>query len=99
VALQHSRYQVATGKIGHTGPHGEGVDGRLGAARIFWRACGENVAYSLGHPDTAQTMVDGWMNSPGHRSNILNASFTHSGLGVAVDKRGGYCATQVFAQF
>lgn len=83
--------------MGHDGPRGEQVSDRLAAARIGWRGCGENVAYSLGHPDPARIMVEGWMNSPGHRSNILNASFTHSGLGVALDKDGAYYGTQVFA--
>jgi uncharacterized protein YkwD len=99
VALQHSRYQAGAGKIDHSGPRGEGVDTRLKDARISWRACGENLAYSLGHSEPAQIMVDGWMDSPGHRANILNGNFTHGGLGIAKDKEGAYYGTQVFARF
>lgn len=43
-------------------------------------ASGENVAF--GQPDPA-TVVTAWMNSPGHRANILFPDFTHLGVGVA----------------
>ena len=42
---------------------------------------GENIA--MGYGSAAATMV-GWMNSPGHRANILNSVFTHLGIGVSI---------------
>jgi uncharacterized protein YkwD len=45
-----------------------------------WSA-GENIA--IGYASAAATM-DGWMNSPGHRANILQPAFTHLGVGVSV---------------
>lgn len=44
---------------------------------------GENIAMGYSSPNA--TMV-GWMNSPGHRANILNPSFTHLGVGVNIGK-------------
>ncbi len=47
---------------------------------ITYRSAGENIA--AGQP-TPQQVVQAWMNSPGHRQNILNASYTHIGVGYA----------------
>ena len=47
----------------------------------YWSA-GENIAYGYGTP---AAVVNGWMNSSGHRANILNASYTQIGV--------GYCAS------
>ena len=44
---------------------------------------GENIA--MGYSSANATMV-GWMNSPGHRTNVLNPSFTHLGVGVNIGK-------------
>lgn len=53
---------------------------------------GENL--SLGYPDAAST-VEGWMNSQGHRENILRASFKQIGVGCTEGPNGMLCA-QVF---
>ena len=45
---------------------------------------GENIAY--GYPDAASVM-DGWMNSEGHRANILNCDYQYIGIGIA-DRNG-----------
>ncbi|MBM4294544.1 MAG: CAP domain-containing protein [Deltaproteobacteria bacterium] len=47
-------------------------------------------------PGLARVIVDGWMNSPGHRDNIFCPDFTHVGIGVAVVGRD-IRATQLFA--
>jgi uncharacterized YkwD family protein/spore coat assembly protein SafA len=57
---------------------------------ISYRSAGENIARGYATP---QAMVNGWMNSSGHRANILNASFTHIGVGYVAD--GNYW-TQMF---
>ena len=57
---------------------------------LSYRTAGENIAY--GSP-TPQAVVNGWMNSSGHRANILNASFTQIGVGYV--KSGNYW-TQMF---
>ena len=51
---------------------------------ISYRSAGENIAKGQATP---QAVVDAWMSSPGHRANILNASFTHIGVGYVADGR------------
>lgn len=46
--------------------------------------------------EAAQNTVDGWMNSPGHRANILNADFDEAGIGVSYTDGGYLISTQVF---
>lgn len=57
---------------------------------ITYRSAGENIAKGYASP---KAVVDGWMNSSGHRANILNSSFTHIGVGYVSD--GNYW-TQMF---
>ena len=57
---------------------------------ISYRTAGENIA--KGYKSPAEVVV-GWMNSSGHRANILNPSFTH--IGVGFEKDGNYW-TQMF---
>lgn len=55
---------------------------------IHYQSAGENIALGYGSPEA---VVNGWMNSPGHRANILNESFTHLGVGFS-----NYYWTQMF---
>ena len=57
---------------------------------LAYRTAGENIA--MGYP-TPQSVVDGWMNSEGHRKNILNPAFTVIGVGYVSD---GKYWTQMF---
>jgi uncharacterized YkwD family protein len=57
---------------------------------ISYRAAGENIAKGQ---RSAQAVVDAWMNSEGHRANILNPSFTRIGVGFTSN---GYHWTQMF---
>jgi uncharacterized protein YkwD len=56
---------------------------------------GENIAFNYAD---AQAVVTGWMNSPGHRANILNANFTEIGVGVAWNGSGQPYFTQEFGR-
>lgn len=60
---------------------------------ISYRTAGENIA--MGQTTPAQVM-QGWMNSPGHRANILNSSFTQIGVGIAKNAQGQLIWTQQF---
>ena len=55
----------------------------------------ENVA--LGYPN-AETAVQGWMNSTGHRRNILDSSVEETGIGIARSSAGGLYYCQVFGR-
>ena len=96
VARAHSRDMAWRNYFAHVNPDGDGPFDRLAAAGITYRAAGENLAFN-NHPNPARVAVNGWMNSPGHRENILFEAFTHAGMGVAYDGNGGYYFTQVFA--
>ena len=60
---------------------------------LRFSAAGENIAYGQRTP--AEVMKD-WMNSPGHRNNILSRSFTEIGVGLAKNKNGVCYWTQQF---
>jgi uncharacterized protein YkwD len=68
---------------------------RLAAAGYAWQSYGENLAF--GYAD-ARSVVEGWMNSTGHRANILGTSFTEIGVGMARDAYGRPFYTQVFGR-
>lgn len=60
---------------------------------ISYRTAGENIAMGQ---TTPEQVMNGWMNSPGHRANILRASFTQIGVGVAKNSSGRLYWTQQF---
>lgn len=76
---------IGTRGISHTGPDGSTLQTRVAAAGyVGWTNIGENLAAGQG---TVDEVVAQWMESPGHRANILKPAFTHLGLGRA---RGFY---------
>jgi len=91
-AQRHSQDQADQQKMSHTGSNGSSPGDRITAVGYQWRTYGENVAWNQQSPEAVMTA---WMNSPGHRANILNCSFTEIGVGVA-SSNGPYW-TQVFA--
>lgn len=60
---------------------------------ISYKTAGENIAMGQTSPEQ---VMQGWMNSPGHRANILKASFTQIGVGVAKNSSGRLYWTQQF---
>ena len=60
---------------------------------IRFSAAGENIAYGQRTP---QEVMNSWMNSPGHRSNILNQTYNQIGVGVAKASNGTFYWTQMF---
>jgi uncharacterized protein YkwD len=87
VARAHSTDMAVNNYFSHTNLSGCNSSCRVTNAGYAWRAVGENLyrmtGYRLGATETARMMVTGWMNSPGHRANILNKSYTKHGIGVA----------------
>ncbi|MFG1672754.1 CAP domain-containing protein [Micromonospora sp. NPDC049282] len=79
-AQRHSQDQADHKKMSHDGSDGSDVGQRLDRVGYAWRAYGENVAWNQQSP---AAVMDAWMNSEGHRANILNCSFTQIGVGVA----------------
>jgi len=100
-ARTHSQDMAENNMLSHTGSDGSNVGTRLGREGITgWSTWGENAYMSSGGA-TPASRVQGWMNSPGHRANILNTRFTHMGVGSYFTEtspgswRGGH--TQKFA--
>ncbi|MBM3275233.1 MAG: hypothetical protein FJZ00_08765 [Candidatus Sericytochromatia bacterium] len=77
----------------HTDPDGRDPFWHLRNAGIRYMAGAENIA--MGQRSAAE-VVTGWMNSPGHRANILNGRLGHIGVGLARDSRGTPYWTQIF---
>jgi len=99
VARSHSARMATKRFFSHEDPNFGGPDNRLSAAGIAWRLCGENIFEEQGHADPVRAAVRGWMQSSGHRKNILARGFTHTGIGVAIGRDGLYTITQLFAAF
>ncbi|NEK86150.1 CAP domain-containing protein [Blastococcus saxobsidens] len=90
VARAHSADMRDRGFFAHDNPSGQNPFQRAGLAGVA--ALAENIA--RGQQDAADVM-DSWMNSPGHRANILDCRLTRLGLGVATGA-GGPWWTQLF---
>ena len=68
---------------------------RLDASGYPWRAWAENIAFGQKSPSDA---VEAWMQSPGHRKNLLSTKYTELGTGVAIDATGRQYYVQVFGR-
>ncbi len=90
VARHKSNDMAQNNYFSHTSPTYGSPFNMMKAYGITYRAAGENIAKGQRTP---QQVVNAWMNSSGHRANILNANFTH--IGVGYDKNGHYW-TQMF---
>lgn len=89
----HSEDMATQGYFSHTGQDESSAGDRIERAGYDWRRYGENIAFGY---QSAASVVQGWMNSEGHRRNILNANFTHMGLGYVTNASGRPYWTQVF---
>ena len=78
-AAANVRAQESRQSFSHTRPNGTSFSTALREHGVSYRTSGENIAYGQRTP---QEVVNAWMNSPGHRANILNPSFNKIGIGV-----------------
>lgn len=69
----------------HTRPDGRDFSTALSEAGASFRASGENIAYGQ---NSAGQVMEVWMNSPGHRANLLNPGYSRIGIGHVKDRRG-----------
>jgi uncharacterized protein YkwD len=75
----------------HSNPDGEEPFDRMSDAGISYAGAAENIASGYA---SAEAVLNGWLNSSGHRANIENGSYTHHGIGYV--EEGNYW-THVFA--
>lgn len=99
VARMHSADMLKRNFFSHDNPDGLAPQDRVKKGYpTMIGGVGENIAYLEGYPDgeLAKRFVSNWMNSPGHRANILKGDYKSMGLGIA--RLGNrVIATQVFA--
>lgn len=102
IARSHSCHMVDAGFSGHETPSGTTLTDRYDRAGYDWRQCGENVAKY--YPDDlddataiAREIVASWLDSPGHRENVLEPDWHTEGIGIDYDSDGAVLATQNFA--
>jgi len=79
VATEKSKDMAVSDYFSHTSPNYGSPFDMMKEFGITYRAAGENIAMGF---RTAETVMDGWMNSPGHKANILNEAFGRIGIGV-----------------
>lgn len=80
-ALVHSSDMAAQRYFSHQGTEGRAVSDRATQAGYRWRLIGENIAAGQ---DSADEVVAGWLDSPGHCTNIMNPRFTQMGSAFAI---------------
>ena len=86
-----AQHMARTGNLAHST-----LSDGLGGLR--YRALGENVGMASGGKDPWLQIHNAFAASPGHRANLLNPTFTHMGVGVAVAADGRVWVAEVFAQ-
>jgi uncharacterized protein YkwD len=95
-AQKHSEDMAASGVMSHTTPEGAvhytpgwNVGQRIAAEDYQWQRWAENIAWGY---RSASSVMQAWLNSPGHCRNIMNPAVTELGLGLSQNYW-----TQVFA--
>ncbi|MFE8703666.1 CAP domain-containing protein [Cytobacillus sp. FJAT-54145] len=79
VALAHSMDMYESNDFSHTSKKFGELSNRLDAGEVFYQLAGENIAANY---TDAPAVMEGWLNSRGHRESLLNENFTHIGIGV-----------------
>lgn len=93
VARYKSQDMVKLNYFGHTSPTYGSPFTMMQNFGIRFTAAGENIAMGQ---RSAQEVMNAWMNSPGHRANILSPAYNQIGVGVAKTSSGVYYWTQEF---
>ncbi len=99
IARLHSSNMANFNFFSHVGMDGKHVDNRADSIGLRnWRMIGENIAYNSGFDNPVERAVLGWMQSDGHRNNILRNKWKETGIGISVSAQGKFFITQVFLQ-
>jgi len=95
VARDYARRMVIEDFFSHYDPSGDSVAVRVKDAGIDYRMVGENIFGSYNLDDPGEAAVNKWMQSQGHRENILTPEFTQTGVGIWKEKNR-YRIVQIF---
>jgi uncharacterized protein YkwD len=85
-AAKHARDMARRNYFEHRGRDGSEPKDRVLRAGYLPRLTGENIAFG---PESAEEVVAGWMNSPGHCANIMDERFEHIGVALAAGRGRG----------
>ena len=96
VAREYSRRMADERFFDHVDPAGLTVRDRLRTAGLKWRILGENLAFTRGYVNPVASAMRGWMDSPGHRKNILEPDFRESAVGAWISPGGTIYFTEIF---
>ncbi|MDD5455324.1 MAG: CAP domain-containing protein [Candidatus Ratteibacteria bacterium] len=97
VARKHSEDMALREYFAHENKWGESTKERLEKAGIVFTVSAENLFKCENYPDVVEESIKGWMESPGHRENILNDKVEETGLGIyKVSGKDEYYITQNF---
>ena len=97
MARAFSRQMARESFFSHFDRNGKSVVDRARQSNIIgWSKIAENLFYCQGADQFDSIAVRGWMNSSGHRRNILDREFNETGIGVAQTRDGRTYVTQVF---
>lgn len=80
VALSHSQDMLQRDFFDHVNPDGASPFDRLRAAGVDYSIAAENIAWGY---VSAESVLDAWIDSPGHRANLENCDLTHHGVGLS----------------
>ncbi len=86
-AKRHSQDMAEQNYFSHTDPNGVGIQQRVSNQAYNWQAVGENIAAGQ---RSVSAVVNGWLESPGHCQNIMNATFTEMGMAKAEEPDSRY---------
>ena len=97
LARNYSRKMAREGFFDHYDRDGRTVIDRAESARIQnWSRIGENLFVCEEHSYFVQTAIRGWLRSKSHRTNMLDRTWTATGVGIATGRDGSIFITQVF---
>ncbi len=96
-AQAHARDMALRSYLEHRAPDGSTPGDRATRAGYRWQAVGENIASGV---FSAREAVEGWLQSPGHCANLMQANFTEMGIAFAVnaDSEAGVYWAQTLAR-
>ncbi len=94
-AAASTRAKEIETSFSHTRPDGSSFSTALTQSGASFRGAGENIAYGQRTPEE---VMKGWMNSQGHRANIMNKDFTTIGVGYHQNSNGTGYWTQLFTR-
>lgn len=96
-ARQHARDMLQRDYFSHTTKgSGDTLADRIREQNYRYRTIGENIAWGSGTKGMPANIHQNWMQSPGHRKNILNGSFRQVGIGMALGNFKGYSKSRMY---